>query len=190
MKPRKAPARRVLLRLNRSGAGFARATGGATAVEFALIGLPFCALLFGILELAMIFVMSTSLDNAAASVSRTIRTGAIYEAADKTAAGFRNQICAKVGWVGSGTCETNMVVEVRKFTTFAGVTTESPIVNGDLKTQGQLLFEPGGPGDIVLVRAYYRWPLITPLLSKGLDQLKGGNAMITSTLTFRNEPYA
>ena len=47
----------------------------------------------------------------------------------------------------------------------------------------------GGPGDIVVVRAYYQWGLFTPLMNQALETLSGGKTLITSTATFRNEPY-
>ena len=38
---------------------FARARRGATAIEFSIIALPFCALMFGAIELGMVFMAST-----------------------------------------------------------------------------------------------------------------------------------
>ena len=40
-----------------------------------------------------------------------------------------------------------------------------------------------------MVRAYYQWPLIAPLMSQALQNLSSGKAVLTSTATFRNEPY-
>ena len=40
-----------------------------------------------------------------------------------------------------------------------------------------------------MVRAYYQWPLIAPLMSQALETLNGGKNLITTTATFRNEPY-
>jgi hypothetical protein len=62
-------------------------------------------------------------------------------------------------------------------------------VQNGVFNQAALTCNPGQPGDIVVVRAYYQWPLIAPLMSQALQQLNGGKALITSTATFRNEPY-
>jgi len=43
---------------------FGRARQGATAVEFAFIAGPLLMLIFGILELALVFMMSTALESA------------------------------------------------------------------------------------------------------------------------------
>ncbi|MEI9965539.1 MAG: hypothetical protein WDM92_13585 [Caulobacteraceae bacterium] len=39
------------------------------------------------------------------------------------------------------------------------------------------------------MRAYYQWSLVAPLMDKALTSLSGGKALLTSTATFRNEPY-
>jgi len=39
-------------------------TEGATAIEFAILSIPFFALIFGIIELAIVLFLSTSLTNA------------------------------------------------------------------------------------------------------------------------------
>ena len=46
------------------------------------------------------------------------------------------------------------------------------------------------PGSLVLVRVWYKQPLITPLMSQALSRLKDDNALLVSTAAFRNEPYA
>jgi hypothetical protein len=44
--------------------------------------------------------------------------------------------------------------------------------------------------DIVVVRVYYVWTLFTPLLNTSLKTLSGGKRLISSTVSFRNEPWA
>ena len=52
-------------------------------------------------------------------------------------------------------------------------------------------WDPGGAGSIVLVRAYYTWPLIVPVLNASLKTTgAGNNRLITSATSFRNEPYS
>ena len=153
----------------------------------ALIATPFFALLFGTIELALIFLVSSSLENATAQAARTIRTGQLQTGGAATAAAFKTAICNNFGWLQSD-CTTNLSVDVRTFTTFASVTAPQPVTNGVFNA-GALTFSPGGPGDIVVVRAYYQWPLIAPLMDQALQQLNGGKFLITSTAAFRNEPY-
>jgi len=175
-------------RLRRAALGLARARDGATAVEFAMVALPFFALLFGILELAMLFMVSTSLDNATAVAGRTIRTGQMQTGGSPSAGSFKTAICNGLGWL-EGECGSNLHVDVRKYPTFAGIQQLTPISNNTVNT-GTFTFDPGCAGDIVVVRTYYQWTLFTPLLSGAVATLDGGKILVSSTLAFRNEPYA
>jgi Flp pilus assembly protein TadG len=145
-------------------------------------------LLFGIIELAMIFLVSTSLDNATANAARTIRTGQLQTAGGATATTFKTTICNNLGWLSS-TCGSNLSVDVRTYAKFNDITLSDPIVNKTFNAAA-LTFQPGNPEDIVVVRAYYQWTLFTPLLSGAVQKLNGGNTLLTSTLAFRNEPYS
>ena len=176
-------------RLRSQALRFARADGGATAVEMALIAVPFLALTFGIIELAMIFLISASLENATDAAARTIRTGQLQTGAPAgaTVTAFQTSICNNLGWLQAD-CSSNLYVDVETFPTFAAVTAPAAVVNKVFKPAA-LSFTPGGPGSIVVVRAYYQWPLMAPLMSQSLQAIGGGKALITSTVAFRNEPY-
>jgi Flp pilus assembly protein TadG len=177
------------VRLRSHALRFARADGGATAVEMALVAMPFLALTFGILELALIFLVSASLENATDTAARTIRTGQLQTGAPAaaTSAAFQASICNNLGWL-QGDCSSNLYVDVETFPTFAAVTAPAVVVNKTFEPAA-LTFTPGGPGSIVVVRAYYQWPLMAPLMSQALQSIGGGKALITSTVAFRNEPY-
>jgi Flp pilus assembly protein TadG len=54
---------------------FARHQDGAAAVEFALIAVSFLALLFAILETALVFFAGQTLESAASDAGRLIMTG-------------------------------------------------------------------------------------------------------------------
>ncbi len=179
-----------LQRLSRQIRRFARGRGGSTAVEFAMIALPFFALLIGIFEIGMIFLVSTTLEDSTNKAAREIRTGTLQTGATtETAQLFANKICSgEMSWLGLQ-CAANLEVDVRTFSQFQSVSQASPVVNGALQPQNQLMFQMGGPGDIVLVRTYYPWKLIAPLLDGLTAQTSGGQTLITATATFRNEPY-
>jgi len=166
---------------------FVRADSGAAAVELALVAMPFFALLFAIVELALIFLVSSSLENATEQAARTIRTGQFQNGGTTTAQAFKTEICNNFGWLQAD-CSTNLSVDVRTFATFQSVTAPQPVTN-KVFNPAALTFVPGGPGDIVVVRAYYQWPLIAPLMSQALETVNGGKNLITTTATFRNEPY-
>ena len=93
----------------------------------------------------------------------------------------------KPPWL-SADCSNNLNIDVRTYSTFGAIALSDPIVNKTLNTS-TLAFAPGGPESIVVVRAYYQWTLFTPLLSMAVQKLNGGKTLVTSTITFRNEPY-
>jgi Flp pilus assembly protein TadG len=183
MRTRGALRAKALGRLN----ALVAETGGATAVEFAMLAIPFVTMIFCLMELAVIFMISMTLDDAAVQASREIRTGQLQSAGGATQASFAAKICSHMAWIQS-TCNANLSVDVETYPSFAAVNPPNPISNGVFSTTN-LKFVPGGPQDIVVVRAYFRWQLITPFLSQAVNKLSNGQAVITSTTTFRNEPY-
>lgn len=167
---------------------FIRDERAATVVEFALLALPFFALIFGIIELGLVFLVSTTLENAVMAAGRQIRTGELQTASGNVNT-FKSNVCANMSWLGSSNCLTNLNVDVRTYTSFTSISPPNPVVNGTFQ-QNQMTFTPGSANDIVVVRAYYRWSISTPLLNAGLVNLSGNQRLISATVAFRNEPYS
>lgn len=181
-------------RLGRAARGFARrfarAERGVTALEFALISLPLMLMTFGLLELALVFLVGATLDTATEVASRQIRTGEFQVSAANTQADFKNLVCAKMAFL-TGQCAANLWIDVQTFSTFSGLAAAPPIDPTKFKPPAGLCFSTGQPTDIVLVRAYYEWNLFTPLLNTALENMGGGTGkrLINATTAFRNEPY-
>jgi Flp pilus assembly protein TadG len=170
---------------------FLRHERGATAVEFALVATPFIALLFGIIELGLVFMGSVTLDNATQAAARKVRTGQVVSPSDPTAkevsrGAFRDSVCNGMGWMKDD-CLANLVVDVRTFDEFQNISYANPVSNKTFNP-GQVTFDTGGPSDIVLVRVYYPWKLYVPLMAGALEKTPG-KTLLTSVTTFRNEPY-
>jgi Flp pilus assembly protein TadG len=160
---------------------FARADDGAAAVEFAFVAIPFLILVFAIFELGLVFLVSLTLENGLAIVDRKIRTGDLQNNG-VTASSYHAAVCREMSWLGAG-CDTALTVDVRVMPSFAN-TANPPAPNPDAPC-----FDPGGPDSIVLVRAYYRWPVITPFLGDAVAG-GGGDRKVTSAALFKNEPYS
>ena len=47
----------------------------------------------------------------------------------------------------------------------------------------------GGPGDIVVVRLFYQWPLVVTGLGWNPSNINGNKRLLSATAAFRNEPY-
>lgn len=170
---------------------FFRDQSGTAAIEFAFVAGPFLFMMFAVIELALVFLLSTSLDAASDQASRRIRTGQ-FQAANQVADDFETELCKSMTWLASN-CKAQLSVDVRTFTSYSQVAAHNPTKTTDGKTtfdDTKIQFAPSLPPEtIVVVRSYYRWPLITPFLNQGLGKLDGGVALVSSTQTFRIEPY-
>ncbi|TMJ03285.1 MAG: pilus assembly protein [Alphaproteobacteria bacterium] len=164
---------------------FARGEDGAAAVEFAMVAAPFLALMFAIMETALVFFASQTLETAVADSARLIMTGQA-QTQSYDAAAFKSAVCAKIS--GLFDCSGGLKIDVKTYTSFGSVDNSKPLdANGNLKTN--FGYTPGGPGDIVVVRLMYQWPVYASLLGFNLGDMAGNKRLIMATAAFRNEPY-
>ena len=101
-----------------------------------------------------------------------------------TGANFKTAVCAKMSWLGAN-CNSALSIDVRTYADYA--TTNASNLNTIVPTT--MAWNPGTAGSIVLIRAYYSWPLITPLLPTGLQNANGKRIIYAAT-AFSNEPYS
>jgi Flp pilus assembly protein TadG len=164
---------------------FVRHDKGATAVEFSLVALPFLAMLFAIIETAMVFYASQVLETAAANASRLILTGQATMQ-NMNAETFKSEVCKNLPALFD--CADGVYVDVRTYTSFSAVDNTNPVKDGKIDTS-KLKFGSGEPNDIVVMKLYYEWPIYASLLNLGLDSLSKGKRLLVATSAFRNEPF-
>jgi Flp pilus assembly protein TadG len=158
---------------------FKRNDRGASAVEFAFVAPMVIVLIIATIEVGVLEVMSSNLDAAVMSTARKIRTGA----SDKptSSAEFRDQVCG--GMIDNpADCRSRLAVSVQTVSNFAGAQSTA-----DANPTGQ--FDAGLPGEIVLIRATYRWPLILPMYAGNFRLSGPSEALLDTRAAFRNEPY-
>jgi Flp pilus assembly protein TadG len=165
---------------------FGRDRKAAAAVEFALIAAPLIFMLCACIELGMVFLVDVTLDNATQAAARGIRTGTTT-AANTSKAQFIAQICNNMGWLAAS-CPTSLTVDVQTYSTFSLVPLTDPVTNGKIDST-KIAYNIGTGSQIQEVRAYYDWPLFTPLLNGGLSTLSNGDALLSAKVIFRNEPF-
>jgi len=164
---------------------FARGEDGVAAVEFAMVAAPFLALMFAIMETALVFFASQTLETAVADSARLIMTGQA-QSQGFTQAQFKTAVCSRI--LGLFDCQNGIQIDVKTYSSFSSVSTAKPFdANGNLLTN--FGYTPGNPGDIVVVRLMYQWPIYVSLLGFNLADMSGGKRLIIATATFRNEPY-
>jgi Flp pilus assembly protein TadG len=164
---------------------FRRDERGATAVEFGIVALPFFALMMAIFETFLLFFASSAIEAATERASRLIRTGQAQEGA-MDAEAFRTEICEAMVLVIN--CMDRLVIDVRTHNSFATVDLAAPI-NEDGEFVQDFGYDPGVGGDIIVVRAFYEWPIHTNFLGLGLANLANGSHLIAGATAFRNEPF-
>ena len=183
-------ARRPRLRLlNR----FRRNQDGATAVEFAMISVPFLMLLAAIIETAMMFWTSQVLEESVSQTSRRLLTGEAlgrYKGTGpENTAAFKNDICANSP--GLVDC-SKLFIDVRTYSSFAGAKTgidgSNPVTAGGLNTTG-FGYNAPQPQQIVVVRAVLEYPLFFTSWTSSLANIGDGKRGIVASSTFRAEPF-
>lgn len=161
-----------------------RAEDGTTAIEFAFVALPLVAILVAIFETCSLFVAQEVLQTATSKSARLIETGQA-QLTSMTAAQFKQALCSQASVLFQ--C-TGIYVNVRKFSSFSSVNWTSPIKNGMIDSN-QITYSAGAPGDIILVQAFYDWPVLLGPLGFSLSNMKDGGHLIVAAAAFRNEPY-
>jgi len=170
-----------------------RSTSGSVAIEFALIAPVFLLLLFGMLETALATFADMVLENGMKTVARLVRTGQA-QGQNMTQQQFRTALCNQVSVVLS--CDqTRLYVDVRAFTNFAGSSFPQPIdANGNINPnlnsyQLGTTSQNANGTSIVLVRAFYAWPMFTPMLGQIYANMANNTRLLTASAAFRNEPF-
>lgn len=158
---------------------FRQDESGASAIEFALVSPLLFFTLLSLVELGVLGMMTAGLDNAVIDASRRIRTGRADAAT--SAAGFENQICDRMGGVLVN-CQDRLVVSVQKYSAFATAgAAASAAPAGE--------FNKGAASDIILVKADYRWPLMSPFVATAFNRNGPLEVTISSRAAFKNEPF-
>ncbi len=177
---------------------FVRSRDGTAAIEFALLAIPYFLIVFAIIETFVAFTAEQVVSNAVDTLARQIRTGQIT-AANTTSQQFRQAFCNEIAVLitcSSTEVQTpaNLYLDVESYSSFASMPTTIPLNSySDLSTTG-FTFTPGGAKSLNMVRAYYRWQIITDLLRPYLTNVHPTNGsasvyLIVATAAFQNENY-
>jgi Flp pilus assembly protein TadG len=178
-------------RRNRFGA-FIGDSKGATAVEFALIAVPFLALIAGLIQVFLILFAQSVLENAVRASARQILTGQVQtqDASLNSAAAmaaFHQTVCNNANVLF--TC-TGLMVDVEVANNWSSANVAMPTLtydsNGNVNNSWQ--FNPGSAGDIVVVRVMYLWPIFFGPLAFNWANQANGSRQIMASAAFQNEP--
>lgn len=188
---------------------------GAAALEFAIVGPAFIALLLAILYTIMIYLAQQMLETAAQSAGRLLLIGSAQTTTlnghtGMTAAEFKNAICNGVsGTDASGTAITipkalpplllcsRLTVNVTTATSYNVASTAAPTFtynsSGVITSTGTgYTTQSGSSGKnrIVVLQLIYLWPTGKGPLGLNLIDQPNNNHMLVATSVFTTEDYS
>lgn len=148
---------------------------GATAIEFAIIGPVFFALVGATMETAVIYFAGQTLDSGVQESSRLIRTG---QAGGMSPDEFRGELCGRL--YGMFDCE-KIHLTIAPLDAFGDYEPADP-------TAPESPPDFGARSDVMVYEAHYLWPAILniPGLMTGVED---GGRRLSATRVFRNEPF-
>jgi Flp pilus assembly protein TadG len=185
----------------------ARSRDGAAAIEFALLAIPYFLVIFAILETFVAFAAEELVSNGVDTMSRRMRTGQITynlgRTTDMNQAQFRQAFCDEISILvrcsaSEVATPSKLYLDVQTFSTFSAIPTTIPKLStdkyADINTAA-FKYAPGGAGTINMVRAYYRWEIITDLVRPYITTIRPSDGsmpsqyLIVATAAFQNEQY-
>ena len=177
---------------------------GTAAIEFSILALPFMVLVFGILELAIVFFTTTSLQHNLTTNTRSIRVGDSTSICgeindikqlvcdDLNVAGCMAKLNLNITRISSNQFDSSVLTQFQAQN--FNVTPADPDDDTDNGTVNFNMTEELAPGisgnEIVLVKAVYQHDLILPgqltrLGNFGLNDRR----ILTVTQAIRTEPF-
>ena len=165
---------------------FCSSRKAATAVEFALIAPAFLAVLIAIFQTAIFLFAQSVLQTAADQAGRYFMTGQAQNGA-WSASTLQTKICPTIQALF--TCG-NVIVVVQNYASFAAANTSAPQLYSNGQPVTNFAFDPGTPGEIMVVQLVYQWSVVSGPLGFVLSNLPNSASEIIGVTAFRVEPYS
>ncbi len=165
-------------------------TGATTAVEFALVAPLVIALILGAMQIAVIYLAQAELENAAEQAARLVLTRQAPVAGSSGQASFKTAVCDNLPALFS--CSGVMVdLEAQ---TISAKSSDALILTPPTLTYGSSgqvsnawNYNPGSPGQLMILRVMYQWPVVAGPLGLVFSDLANGTLFMSSTQVFQNE---
>jgi Flp pilus assembly protein TadG len=172
------------------------ANKGSAAIEFAMVAPVFFIMLMGTIEAGIMFFAQSALQNALTDTTRLVRTGqtTCYTGSGSTCAAmtqaqFRTKLCSGISTLLTGCAGASLQFDVQAYPSgFGGASNTSPL-DGSRNLPVLANFNVGAACDVVLARAFYKWPVFTPGLQYFMANMNGSYHLLASAAAFRNEPF-
>jgi Flp pilus assembly protein TadG len=160
---------------------------GSAAVEFALVAPIFFALLFAIIETALVFFAGQVLETGIQDSGRLLFTNQA-NCSGMSQVDFKQNVCDRISALMS--C-SGLDIDVRSYPQGTAITITDPI-NGSGAYAGNFVYQPPAcpsTTDTVVVRGFYQWPLIVTGLGYNIANIGRGSSnskrLLAATSAFR-----
>lgn len=157
---------------------------GATAIEFAILSIPFVMFLIGIIEISLMIANYSILEASTDSAARMIRTGQVQQGEEEPVDFFRETLCEEAIIMDC----SRFQFQVTKLDNFTQAQDNIP----EFDDEGNLVdqdFEAGDAGDIILIRVTYMYNFFTPFIGQLFSNYGTNKRLMMSTVVMQNEPY-
>ncbi|RVD58379.1 pilus assembly protein [Mesorhizobium sp. M2D.F.Ca.ET.185.01.1.1] len=177
----------------KSRPGFFSDRRGSTAMEFAMLAIPFALLVFAILESCISFAGQEVMANVTDDVARQLRTGQLQKS-NVTDSSIKQLICSRLQIIVAQNCP-GLQVDLREYSSFANAASAGFRISGNqiILTQGgsdtNFTVAPGLAESINMLRVFYKWPVMTDLLAKQMANFTDGTTLHFASVTWQNEPF-
>ena len=140
-----------------------------------------------IFEVGILYSATFNLESATAQGVRLIRTAQVQNQ-NFDAGKFKTEVCKRI--TAPITC-AGLRLDVRRYSSFGGAGSDlTKSARRQRQSQDQFRLRPGRQGDVVVVRAFYEWPLVAKLPKPiSLANMQNGDRLRVATTAFRNEPF-
>ncbi|MDB5650553.1 MAG: TadE-like protein [Hyphomicrobiales bacterium] len=162
-----------------------RDKSAVTAVEFAIVGLPFFALIFVLVEVSLTAFIQANIDDAAIELARSVGQGKVQGRIVPASQFKTTYVCPKLpGFISCSLVEVIIVP-------IPATPTGSRDLMGPFGIPvavGSSIC-PGAAGDYVFIQVSYAMPKISRFLPGDGASDASGNRLLTSGVAIKNEPY-
>lgn len=172
--------------------GFSRSRRGSAAVEFALVAPLFFALIFAIIETALVFFAGQMLETGTQDTARMLFTNQGQNNGwSQDPKKFKDDLCSRVAALLS--CD-GIAFDVKSYPAGTPADLTSPINAQGQFDSSNLSYSvpPSNSPNLVVVRTFYQWPLFVTGLGYNLADIGSGSdnskKLLTATSAFRVEP--
>ena len=169
---------------------------GSAAIEFAMVAPVFFVLLMGTMEAGIMFFAQSALQNALNDTARLVRTGqsGCYTTSGgncvaMTQAQFQAKLCSEVSTLLLNCATGGLQFDVNAYPSGYSAASNSSPLDGAKNLKSLNTFNVGSACDVVLARAFYKWPVFTPGIGYFMANMAGNYHLLSTAQAFRNEPY-